>query len=307
MKILIKEQQLENLAYRFVLDKLNDMNFKFRKNREFSFFPKGGSSDASLGVEADWVKGEGFDILVGNTLWRSVQDMFNLTDEQVQTLFIKAFIQFGITKISEVTTLDFSPFRDRFDINIDENIIKESKIDNLVLNYLNSQDWRVWDIGDGEFNVADGEFGKDLFRFRIQYSSRVTDHSFNVIYISDDLVSKISELFGIGSEAAIKSIINWFNQKYDKNLTMDDFEWLDSDTFYADEDDEFDEQVIKEQFDGDRLYSKDEILRLLKGAPRELKQIAKKLPNIPCENDKGVRTICTKIPEAIHVYLTGRY
>jgi hypothetical protein len=82
---------------------------------------------------------------------------------------------------------------------------------------------------------------------------------------------------------------------------------LDSDTFYADEDDEFDEQVIKEQFDGDRLYSKDEILRLLKGAPRELKQIAKKLPNIPCENDKGVRTICTKIPETIHVYLTGRY
>lgn len=65
--------------------------------------------------------------------------------------------------------------------------------------------------------------------------------------------------------------------------------------------------ILKEQFDGERLYPRDEIIRLLKSAPRELKQIARKLPNIPCENDKGVRTICTKIPETIHVYLTGRY
>ena len=46
---------------------------------------------------------------------------------------------------------------------------------------------------------------------------------------------------------------------------------------------------------------------MLKGAPSELRQIVKKLPNIPCENDKGEKTICTKIPETIHVYLTGRY
>ena len=67
------------------------------------------------------------------------------------------------------------------------------------------------------------------------------------------------------------------------------------------------EKTINEQFDSERLYSKKEILRLLKGAPRELKQIAKNLPNKPCENNNGERTICTKIPETIHVYLTGRY
>lgn len=185
MRILIKEQQLENLAYRFVLDKLNDMDFKIKKNKEFSFFPKG-AYDASLGIEADWVKREGYDILVGNTLWRSVQDMFNLTDDQVRTLFMRAFVNFGITKILNVTTLDFSSFRDMFNRDVNE-------------------------------------------------------------------------------------------------------------------------QVMNEQFDNERLYPKNEILRLLKGAPRELKQIAKNLPNIPCENDNGERTICTKIPETIHVYLTGRY
>lgn len=67
------------------------------------------------------------------------------------------------------------------------------------------------------------------------------------------------------------------------------------------------EEFIMEQYDGDRLYPKDEILRLLKGAPKELRQVVKKLPNIECENDNGERTICTKIPETIHVYLTGRY
>jgi hypothetical protein len=185
MKILIKEQQLENLAFHFVLDKLKDMDFMIKKNKEFSFFPKT-SRTAENGIEADWVKGEGYDVLVGNTLWRSVQDMFNLTNEQVQILFIKAFIEFGIKKFSNVSTLDFSAFNHFIDREVNES-------------------------------------------------------------------------------------------------------------------------VLVEQFDPERLYPKQEIIRLLKGAPRELKEISKNLPNIPCENDKGERTICTKIPETIHVYLTGRY
>lgn len=117
-------------------------------------------------------------------------------------------------------------------------ILNESQIDKLITSYLNSQDWKTWDIGDGEFNVADGEFGKDLIRFRIQYSSTVPDNYFNVIYISDYLVEKINSLFGLNSLKSIKSIISWFNQKYDKNLTMDDFEWMDSDTYYADDEEE---------------------------------------------------------------------
>jgi hypothetical protein len=37
------------------------------------------------------------------------------------------------------------------------------------------------------------------------------------------------------------------------------------------------EKTINEQFDSERLYPKEEIIRLLKGAPRELKQIVKNL------------------------------
>lgn len=116
-------------------------------------------------------------------------------------------------------------------------IVENNKVDSLVSKYLDLQDLHTWDIGDGELNIVDGEFGKDLISFRIQYSSTVPDHSFNIIYISDDLVTKISRLFGVDSKITIKSIINWFNQKYDKKLTMDDFEWLnnnDDDEDYED-------------------------------------------------------------------------
>ena len=109
MKIIIKEQQLENLASQLVLGKLSDMDFKFKKYNEFSFFPKG-THDADNGVESDWVKGEGYQILIGNSLWRSVRDVFNLTEDQTQTAFIKAFIEKGIKKISEVTTIDFGEY-----------------------------------------------------------------------------------------------------------------------------------------------------------------------------------------------------
>jgi hypothetical protein len=118
-------------------------------------------------------------------------------------------------------------------------IITESRLNNLVFSYLNNQDWRTWDIGDGEFNVADGEFGKDLIRLRIQYSSTIPDRSFDVIYIADELVSQIIKLFGLSNSDAITSIISWFNQKYEKDLTLEDFEWLDNDgEYYADDDDE---------------------------------------------------------------------
>lgn len=110
-----------------------------------------------------------------------------------------------------------------------KTIINENRIGKLVSHYLDSQKWYTWDIGDSEFNVADGEYGVDQFRFRIQNSSTVPDHDFNVIYINDGLVSKIIRLFSLSERVTIKTIIDWFNKKFDKNLTLDDFEWMDND------------------------------------------------------------------------------
>jgi len=64
---------------------------------------------------------------------------------------------------------------------------------------------------------------------------------------------------------------------------------------------------INEQFNSERLYPKDYIVRVIKNGPKELRPILKQLQDIPCSNDKGEETVCTKIPEFLHVYLTGRY
>jgi hypothetical protein len=117
-----------------------------------------------------------------------------------------------------------------------KSIVENSKVNSLVSKYLDSQDWRTWDIGDGEFNVADGEFGRDLIRFRIQYSITIPDKYYDVIYLDDRLVTKIINLFGLDNQTAIKSIINWFNQTYNTELTIKDFEWLDNDGENDDED-----------------------------------------------------------------------
>jgi len=109
-------------------------------------------------------------------------------------------------------------------------IVENNRMDTLVSQYLNSQDWYTWDIGDGEFNVADNDRNdKNLFWFRKQFSSTIPDHEFDVLYINDYLVAKIIRLFGMETNLAIKSIINWFNQEYDTELTIKDFEWMETD------------------------------------------------------------------------------
>jgi hypothetical protein len=126
-------------------------------------------------------------------------------------------------------------------------VIKENQLSKLIKSYLDSQNWKVWDEGDGEFNVSDGGFGKDIFKYRIQYSSTIPDHNFNVIYISEDLITKINNLFSMVNLDSIKAIIDWFNKKYDKNLTMDDFEWLPNSETYEVVDDDMNESLTKKK------------------------------------------------------------
>ena len=42
-------------------------------------------------------------------------------------------------------------------------------------------------------------------------------------------------------------------------------------------------------------------------APKPIRDIVEKLPYIDCVDSQGNPATCTKIPEVIHVYLTGRY
>lgn len=65
--------------------------------------------------------------------------------------------------------------------------------------------------------------------------------------------------------------------------------------------------MINEEYDSERLYKREFIVSRLKDAPKELRSYISKLPRIPCENDLGERSICTKIPEVLYVYFRGDY
>lgn len=65
--------------------------------------------------------------------------------------------------------------------------------------------------------------------------------------------------------------------------------------------------LIKEHYDSEKLYSMESVVKRLKKGPRELRSHIKDLPSIPCTDSKGNETICTKIPEVVYIYFTGKY
>jgi hypothetical protein len=116
-------------------------------------------------------------------------------------------------------------------------IIQESRINSLISKYLDSITWRLWDIGDGEFDLSDGYMDKSKINYRIKTNS-VYNEEYEIIYINYDFVAKLCRLFSMNETVVIVGIIDWFNKKYDKNLKIDDWQYQDED---EEEYDDFDD------------------------------------------------------------------
>ena len=109
-------------------------------------------------------------------------------------------------------------------------IITENRLNQIVSKYLNGKDWHTIDIEYGDFDVALEDTEDVKLKFRNQTSSMDPEHEFSVLYIDDDLISFVIAMFSLNPKDAAASIINWFNEKYDKNLTMNDWEWFMKDS-----------------------------------------------------------------------------
>jgi hypothetical protein len=55
----------------------------------------------------------------------------------------------------------------------------------------------------------------------------------------------------------------------------------------------------------DKLLRKDKRGKFI--APREIRSYVNNLPEIPCTDFDGNETVCTKIPQVLYIYITGRY
>jgi hypothetical protein len=106
-------------------------------------------------------------------------------------------------------------------------IITESRINSLISKYLDTTKWRLWDIGDGEFDLSDGYMDKSKINYRIQSSYTVDNLKYEVIYLNYDFVAKLCKLFSSNDTVVISGIIDWFNNRYDKNLTIHDWQYQD--------------------------------------------------------------------------------
>jgi hypothetical protein len=74
-------------------------------------------------------------------------------------------------------------------------------------------------------------------------------------------------------------------------------------------------KLVTENYDANKLYHRESLVKRLlaknqKGfyiAPKEIRAIVERLPYIECTDSQGNNTTCTKIPEVLYVYLSGRY
>ena len=66
-------------------------------------------------------------------------------------------------------------------------------------------------------------------------------------------------------------------------------------------------QVLSEEYNPEKLYSRNYVVFKLRQGPRELKRFIKDLPHIDCVDGSGNPHTCTKVPEVVHVFLQGMY
>lgn len=57
------------------------------------------------------------------------------------------------------------------------------------------------------------------------------------------------------------------------------------------------------EYDKDRLYFKENIVKRMKNAPGYIRDYIKELPDIRCRDASGKESTCTKIPQFVWQYL----
>lgn len=105
-------------------------------------------------------------------------------------------------------------------------IITENRIVKLIHQYLDTKTWKKIDLRIGGFILEN--LSTEVIRYDVKESLTKPGLYFDEIYINDDFIFEIAEMFGFKSydRMIIEAIIDWFNQKYNKNLTFDNFNIL---------------------------------------------------------------------------------
>ena len=61
------------------------------------------------------------------------------------------------------------------------------------------------------------------------------------------------------------------------------------------------------QWDSNKLYEREKVVKLLRKGPKYIQEYIKKLPHIKVQNDEGDVKIATRLPQTVHQYLFGNF
>lgn len=96
-------------------------------------------------------------------------------------------------------------------------------MNNLVKMYLDTLDLWQWDIGDGEFHVSDGYNGETIMSYTLESLDE------GVLHVRVKIINELKDMFGsfFSSKELMKTMCEWFNEKYNTNvvsyqITMED-------------------------------------------------------------------------------------
>ena len=67
------------------------------------------------------------------------------------------------------------------------------------------------------------------------------------------------------------------------------------------------ENQSESEWNSDKLYEREKIVKLLKKGPKYMQDYIKKLPHIRTQNEEGNIKIATRIPQTVYQYLTGNF
>ena len=67
------------------------------------------------------------------------------------------------------------------------------------------------------------------------------------------------------------------------------------------------ENQSESEWNSDKLYEREKIVKLLKKGPKYMQDYIKKLPHIRTQNEEGNIKIATRIPQTVYQYLIGNF
>ena len=196
---------------------------------------------------------------------------------------------------SEPSEPDTDDYQDDPPIDVRSELMKELTKNGIILSHMSDRSWEV-DTWVDEFYFLIEFLGSDQIEIFKNHNGILENKLFEENEF-DDAVAYILR----HKPFFIRPNLDQTKKSKNESLSPSSKNYLNI--------------ILKEYYDRDKLYLRepliDKLLRKDKRgkfiAPREIRSYVNNLPEIPCTDFDGNETVCTKIPQVLYIYITGRY